>query len=81
MKDLTQRKQLLVDASKKLDNEFSIAIREAEERNDMELVIKRNALKRKSNEKQSTWYFGRVIQKSQREMKDYVKSDKHSLFC
>ena len=53
MKDLTQRKQLLVDACKKLDDEFIQVIREAEEKNDMKLIIKRNALKRKSNKKQS----------------------------
>ena len=51
MKDLTQWKQLLVDASKKLDDEFIQVIREAEEKNDMKLIIKRNALKRKSNKK------------------------------
>ena len=40
MKDLTQWKQLLVDASKKLDDEFIQVIREAEEKNDMKLIIK-----------------------------------------
>ena len=35
MKDLTQRKQLLVDPCKNLDNEFIQVIREAEEKNDM----------------------------------------------
>ena len=53
MKDLTQRKQLLVDACKKLDDDFIQVIREAEEKNDMKLIIKENILKRKSNEKQS----------------------------
>ena len=53
MKDLTQRKQLLVDACTNLDNEFIQVIREAEEKNDMKLVIKGNALKRESEEKQS----------------------------
>ena len=53
MKDLTQRKQLLVDACKKLDDEFIQVIRKAEEKNDMKLVIKGNALKRKSDRKQS----------------------------
>ena len=52
MKDLTQRKQLLVDARKKLDSEFIQVIKEAEEKNDMKLVIKGNALKRKSEERQ-----------------------------
>ena len=51
MKDLTQRKQSLVDTCKKLDDEFIQVIREAEEKNDMKLIIKRNALKRKSNKK------------------------------
>ena len=40
MKDLTQRKQLLVDACKKLDDEFNQVIREAEEKNDMKLIKK-----------------------------------------
>ena len=53
MKDLTQRKQLLVDACKKLDDEFFQVIREAEEKNDMKLIIKGNTLKRKSSEKKS----------------------------
>ena len=53
MKDLTQRKQLLVDACKKLDDEFIQVIRKAEEKNDMKLVIKGNALKKKSDRKQS----------------------------
>ena len=53
MKDWTQRKQLLVEASKKLDNEFIQVIREAEMKNDVKLVIKGNALKRKSKEKES----------------------------
>ena len=53
MKDWTQRKQLLVDACKKLDDEFIQVIREAEEKNDMKLITKENILKRKSNEKQS----------------------------
>ena len=39
VKDSTQRKQLLVDACKKLDNEFLQVIREAEEKNDQKLVI------------------------------------------
>ena len=47
MKDLTQRKQLLVDACKNLDNEFIQVIREEEEDNDMKLVIKGIVLKRK----------------------------------
>ena len=50
-KDLTQRKQLLVDPCKKLDNEFIQVIKEAEEKNDMKLVINGNALKRKSKKK------------------------------
>ena len=53
MKDLTQRKQLLVNACKHLDNEFIQVIREAEEKNGMRLVIKGNSLKRKRKEKQS----------------------------
>ena len=53
MQDLTQRKQLLVYACENLDNEFIQVIREAGEKNDMRLVIKGNALKRKSEEKQS----------------------------
>ena len=53
MKDLTQRKQSLVDTCKKLDDEFIQVIREADEKNDMKLIIKGNALKRKSDEKQS----------------------------
>ena len=53
MKDWTQRKQLLVEASKKLDNEFIQVIRKAEMKNDVKLVIKGNALKRKSKEKES----------------------------
>ena len=38
-KDSTQRKQLLVDACKKVDNEFLQVIREPEEKNDIKLVI------------------------------------------
>ena len=53
MKDLMQRKKLLVDACKNLDNEFIQVIREAKEKNDMKLIIKGNALKRKSEEKLS----------------------------
>ena len=53
MKDLTQRKQSLVDTCKKLDDEFIQVIREADEKNDMKLIIKGNALKRKSDEKQN----------------------------
>ena len=53
MKDLTQRKQLLVDACKKLDDEFIQVIREVEEKIEMNLIIKGNALKRKRDEKQS----------------------------
>ena len=44
---------MLVDACRKLDDEFIQVIREAEEKNDMKLIIKENILKRKSNEKQS----------------------------
>ena len=39
--------------AKKLDDAFIQIIREAEEKNDMKLVIKGNALKMKSREKQS----------------------------
>ena len=53
MKDLTQRKQLLVDASKKLGNVLIQIIKEAEKKNNMKLV-KGNALKRKSEEKQTS---------------------------
>ena len=53
MKDLTQRKQSLVDTCKKLDDEFIQVIREADEKNDMKLIIKGNALKRKSDGKQN----------------------------
>ena len=53
IKDLTQRKQLLIDACKKLDDEFIQVIREAEENNDMKLIIKGNALKRKSDGKKN----------------------------
>ena len=53
MKDLTERRQLLVDTCKKLDDEFIQVIREAEEKNDMKLIIKGHALKRKSDEKES----------------------------
>ena len=38
MKNLTQRKQL-VDACKKLGDEFIKVIKEAEEKNDMKLII------------------------------------------
>ena len=53
MKDVTHRKQFLVDSCKKLDNEFIQVIREAEGKNDMNLVIKGNSFKRKNEEKQS----------------------------
>jgi len=65
MKELTQKKQLLEDSCKQLDNEFIQVIKEAEENNDMKLVIKRNALKRKSEEK-SNWYLRRDDQNSSR---------------
>ena len=48
--------------TKKLDNEFIQVIRESEEKMNMKLVIKENALKRKSQEK----YFDKsVLWKSQ----------------
>ena len=49
IKDLTRRKQLSVDACKKNDDEFIQVIREAEEKNDMKLIMKGNALKKKSH--------------------------------
>ena len=51
MKDLIQRKQLLIDPYKKLNNEFIKLIKEAEEKNDIKLVTNGNALKRKSEKK------------------------------
>ena len=56
-------------------------IREVEEKNDKKLIIQGNALKRRSDEKQSQ--VGTLEESnSQRETKkDYLKSDKHSPFC
>ena len=53
MTNLTQRKQLSVDSCKKLDDEFIQVIRELEGKNDTKLIFKGNALKRKSDKKQS----------------------------
>ena len=51
IKDVIQKKQLLLEACEKLDQEFVDIIGKAEKRNDMWLVIKGNGLKRKSDKK------------------------------
>ena len=48
IKDVIQKKQLLLEACENLDREFVNIISEAEKKNDMRLVIKGNGLKRKS---------------------------------
>ena len=48
IKDVIQKKQLLLEACENLDREFVDIISEAEKKNDMRLVIKGNGLKRKS---------------------------------
>ena len=48
IKDVLQKKQLLLEACENLDREFVNIISEAEKKNDMRLVIKGNGLKRKS---------------------------------
>ena len=48
IKDVIQKKQLRLEACENLDREFVNIISEAEKKNDMRLVIKRNGLKRKS---------------------------------
>ena len=49
--DLKNKQELIVDACTMLDNEFVDCVNAAEKENNMQLVIKANALKRKSNEK------------------------------
>ena len=51
IKDVIQKKQLLLEACENLDQEFVNIIGKAEKRNDMWLVIKENGLKRKSDKK------------------------------
>ena len=48
IKDVIQKKQLLLEACENLDREFVNIISEAEKKNDTRLVIKGNGLKRKS---------------------------------
>ena len=48
IKDVIQKKQLLLEACENLDREFVNIISEAEKKNDMRLVIKGNGFKRKS---------------------------------
>ena len=51
IKDVIQKKQLLLEACENLDQEFVNIISEAEKKNDMRLVMKGNGLKRKGEEK------------------------------
>ena len=52
-----QKKQLMLKACENLDQKFVNNIKEAEKKNYMQLVIKRNGLKRKSEEtrKEEKW--------------------------
>ena len=49
--DLKNKKELIVETCTMLDKEFVDCVNAAEKENNMQLVIKATALKRKSNEK------------------------------
>jgi hypothetical protein len=51
LKDALARKKKLVDICDLLDREFIDLVKEAEKKNDMTLLVKGNALKRKAEEK------------------------------
>ena len=51
IKDVMQKKNILLEVCKKLDKEFVDIVKDAEKKNGMGLIVKANALKRKSEEK------------------------------
>ena len=59
IKDVMQKKNILLEVCQKLDKEFVDIVKDAEKKNDMGLIVKANALKRKSEKKRleiSTFY-------------------------
>ena len=51
IKDVMQKKNILLEVCQKLDKEFVDIVKDAEKKNNMGLIVKANALKRKSEEK------------------------------
>ena len=51
IKDVMQKKNILLEVCQKLDKEFVDIVKDAKKKNDMGLIVKANALKRKSEEK------------------------------